>query len=608
MKIVKALKFYLNKPLLNRAKPDVARLRALSSDGFKIRYTTAENKIKTIPTRLFPTTRIIGNLTEQGYSLKAFDQAISYIKNQYDNGILKPENTIDLMKYLQGKGVSVVICGAQYGDEGKGRASQLLVPRIGAKAVVRFSGGPNAGKVVRTDNGKTFEFCMLPAGAIDPEVKVYMGQGTNLNLDYLLAEIEDVEKNYIKIRSRMFIDDNCNLILPYHEILSWAKNEARGKDGTFSHGNTGMAEGSTGMGVGGAMGSNVNRRGIRVRDLFGDPKKLLEKIQREVTLHEMLINGNLDKESIERNKDNKLVKEFLRNGSFSFGDAFAGKLCDYLLRQAKEIRPMRADVGRKIEEDILSGGKVVFEGTQAALLDISWGQYPMNVTSTRTTPNAVSDGAKFDNKYSNGIMNLGVVKTYLAVRGKIKLPTELMNGNGEQLREAGNEYEVAYDTDENGRLMPKYDKNGALVYNKRKKIAVGWQDAMALAECAKTGFTHFMLTKLDVLDGFKEIKIATGYEYKGPQTLDPSVYDIDNKTAGKAIIHSYVTDPEILKYCEPIYEVLPGWMSKTSGIRRFEDLPVQAQNYVKRLEEILGKPIILVSVGPKTDQYIERKY
>lgn len=165
-------------------------------------------------------------------------------------------------------------------------------------------------------------------------------------------------------------------------------------------------------------------------------------------------------------------------------------------------------------------------------------------------------------------------------------------------------------------LITVYNPDGkTIAYDKSKRIAVGWQDALVLAECAKTGFTHFALTKLDALDGFDEIKIATAYKYEGDQELNPSIYEVEEHDEA-TFIRSYVKDPKVLKHCTPIYETLPGWASELkkrglasiSEIKKFEDLPAAAQNYVKRIEEILGRPIVFVSVGPKKDQYIERKY
>ncbi len=429
---------------------------------------------------------------------------------------------------------NVVVVGTQWGDEGKGKIVDWLTDH--AQGVVRFQGGHNAGHtLVVGDN--VYKLNLVPSGIVREGIDCYIGNGVVLDIHHLIAEIAELEKGGIDVRSRLKISPGCPLILPYHSAIDKAREAAKASDKKI---------GTTGKGIGPAYEDKVARRGLRVYDLF-HPERFAEKLREVLEYHNFALTQYFKAEPVDFQK-----------------------VYDQAMADAEIIRPMVVDVSAALYEVNQAGGKLLFEGAQGTLLDIDHGTYPF-VTSS----NCVSGQAAAGAGIGPGMLHyvLGITKAYCTRVGGGPFPSELdidTEGTpGHQMFTVGQEF-------------------GTVTGRKRR---CGWFDAPLLRRSARiNGLTSLCITKLDVLDGLKELKICTGYRLHG-KVIDLLPIGADEVAA-----------------CEPIYETLPGWEGSTFRVKRWEDLPVNAQAYLNRLEVLCGVPIAIVSTGPERDETILRDH
>jgi len=420
---------------------------------------------------------------------------------------------------------NVVVIGAQWGDEGKGKIVDLLTDRVAA--VVRFQGGHNAGHTL-VINGKKTILRLIPSGILHSKVKCYIGNGVVLSPRALMEEIAELEKAGLEVVSRLRISEACPLILPYHVAIDQARESAKGD----------AKIGTTGRGIGPAYEDKVARRAIRVQDLFSR-------------------DGFADK-----------LREVLEYHNFVLTHFFKADPVDYqttldqTLVLAEKIKPMVADVSSELNALMAQGQRVLFEGAQAALLDIDHGTYPF-VTSSNCVAGQASAGAGVGPGALGYV--LGVAKAYATRVGAGPFPTELHDAIGDHLRIKGNEF-------------------GSVTGRPRR---CGWFDAAALKRAVQlNGVNGICFTKLDVLDGLETVRVAVGYKVNG-QLLD-----------------ILPVGAEALSICEPLYEDYPGWKQSTVGVKSFDALPTNAQVYLNRLEQLVGAPLSIISTGPDRNETI----
>lgn len=359
----------------------------------------------------------------------------------------------------QPTGHSIVVVGAQWGDEGKGKIVDLLAERV--QGVVRFQGGHNAGHTLVIDGEQTI-LHLIPSGILHEGVRCFIGNGVVLSLRALLDEIAMLENRGVTARDKLHISEACVLLLPHHILLDHAREDARGK----------AALGTTGRGIGPAYEDKVARRALRVSDL-GNPGILQDKLKELLEYH------------------NFILKNYYRAGTVDYRQAL-----DELLELAGEVAPMTADVTGMLHQIRSQGGNLLFEGAQGALLDVDHGTYPF-VTSSNTTAGSAATGSGF----APGLFDyvLGVTKAYTTRVGSGPFPTELAGSDGALLRDKGQEF-------------------GATTGRPRR---CGWFDAAAMKRSAQlNGLSGLCITKLDVLDGLEKIRICR--EYKAADVNPPA--------------------------------------------------------------------------------------
>ena len=419
---------------------------------------------------------------------------------------------------------NVTVVGAQWGDEGKGKIVDWLSNR--ADVVVRFQGGHNAGHTLVVGD-KTYKLSLLPSGVVQGKPSV-IGNGVVVDPWALLAEIEKITGQGVKISPDILIlADNACLILPVHRDLDGAREAAAGAGKI----------GTTGRGIGPAYEDKVGRRAIRVGDL-ADPEALKTKIERLLAHHGALRKG------------------------LNLPEADPDALLAMLLEVAPKILPYAQPAWRVLDGLVKSGQRVLFEGAQGALLDVDHGTYPY-VTSSNTVAGQAAAGSGLGPR-STGYV-LGIVKAYTTRVGEGPFPTELKDDNGKRLGERGHEF-------------------GTVTGRPRR---CGWFDAALVRQSvAINGIDGIALTKLDVLDGFDELRICLGYRLNG-QTVDYMPAGL--KVQGQL---------------EPVYETLAGWSQSTRGARSWKDLPAEAIKYVRRIEELIGAPVALLSTSPEREDTI----
>ena len=420
---------------------------------------------------------------------------------------------------------NVVVVGAQWGDEGKGKIVDWLGER--ADIIVRFQGGHNAGHTLVID-GKTYKLHALPSGVVRGGKLSVIGNGVVLDPWHLIKEIKIVRSQGVNISpENLIIAENTPLILPIHGELDRAREDL----------NKVAKIGTTGRGIGPAYEDKVGRRAIRVADL-ADRSTLEARIDR-LLLHHNTLRRGMELEEIDKSSLTADLHEI-----------------------APKILKYSAPVWKVLNEKRKAGNRILFEGAQGALLDIDFGTYPF-VTSSNVIAGQAATGSGLG---PNGIdFVLGIVKAYTTRVGEGPFPTELDDNDGNRLGERGHEF-------------------GTTTGRKRR---CGWFDAVLVRQtCATSGVTGISLTKLDVLDGFKKLKICIGYELDGEE-LDYLPTAADQQAR-----------------CKPIYEEISGWDESTEGARSWADLPANAIKYVRRIEELIDCPVALVSTSPERDDTI----
>ena len=420
---------------------------------------------------------------------------------------------------------NVVVVGAQWGDEGKGKIVDWLSER--ADVIARFQGGHNAGHTLVID-GEVFKLAALPSGIVRGGKLSVIGNGVVLDPWHLLGEIEGIRGQGVEINpDNLIIAENTPLILPIHGELDRARENQ----------NSIAKIGTTGRGIGPAYEDKVGRRAIRVADL-GDIKTLELRVDRALMHHDALRRG-LGMEPVDRAA---------------------------LLAKLTEVAPMilkyAAPVWKVLNEKRKAGKRILFEGAQGALLDIDFGTYPY-VTSSNVIAGQAATGVGLGPGAIDFV--LGIVKAYTTRVGEGPFPAELDDDDGQRLGERGHEFGT----------------------NTGRKRRCGWFDAVLVRQtCATSGVSGIAFTKLDVLDGFETLKICVAYELDGKR-LDYLPTAADQQAR-----------------CTPIYEEMPGWSESTEGARSWNDLPVAAIKYVRRVEELINCPVAMLSTSPEREDTI----
>jgi adenylosuccinate synthase len=420
---------------------------------------------------------------------------------------------------------NVVVVGSQWGDEGKGKIVDWLSER--ADVIVRFQGGHNAGHTL-VINGVTYKLSLLPSGVVRPGKLSVIGNGVVVDPWALLEEIETLRGQGVDLTpDDLVLAENASLILPLHGHLDAAWEEAKGQNKI----------GTTGRGICPAYEDKVGRRAIRVCDLT-DPAGLETRIDQLLFHHNALLRG-------------LGAEEVSKQG-----------LMDSLAEVAPKILAYADCVWDRLDQVRRAGKRILFEGAQGAMLDVDHGTYPF-VTSSNTVAGQAAAGAGIGPGALDYI--LGITKAYTTRVGSGPFPSEQDNQIGETLGERGHEF-------------------GTVTGRKRR---CGWFDAVMVRQAIKTGgISGIALTKLDVLDGFEELRVCTGYRLNGEE--------IGRFPAG-ATAQAAV---------EPIFETLEGWTESTEGARSWAELPATAVKYVRRIEELIGAPVALLSTSPEREDTI----
>jgi adenylosuccinate synthase len=420
---------------------------------------------------------------------------------------------------------NVTVVGAQWGDEGKGKIVDWLSER--AEIVVRFQGGHNAGHTLVIGE-QVFKLSLLPSGVVRPGKLAIIGNGVVVDPWALLAEIERVRGQGVAITSdNLRIAENVALILPLHGELDRLREEMRGE----------RKLGTTGRGIGPAYEDKVARRAIRLCDLV-DGETLDWK------LDEMLRHHNA-----------------LRRG-LGASEVDQAELRAKLTDVAPKVMPFAEPVWMSLDAARRQGKRILFEGAQAAMLDVDHGTYPF-VTSSNTVAGQAATGSGLG-PHATGYV-LGICKAYTTRVGAGPFPTELTDAVGQAMGDRGNEF--------------------GTVTGRRRRC--GWFDAVMVRQALRVGGVRgIALTKLDVLDGFKEIKICVAYRLRG------------------ATLHHFPANPAAQAAIEPVYETIPGWPESTRGARSWVDLPANAIKYIRRVEELIGAPVAMLSTSPERNDTI----
>ncbi len=420
---------------------------------------------------------------------------------------------------------NVVVVGAQWGDEGKGKIVDWLSER--ADVIARFQGGHNAGHTLVID-GEVYKLHALPSGVVRGGKLSVIGNGVVLDPWHLMEEIEGIRGQGVEITPEtLMVAENTPLILPIHGELDRARESQ----------NSVAKIGTTGRGIGPAYEDKVGRRSVRVADLADDATLEL-RVDRALIHHDALRRG-LGLDPVDR-------------------DALLASL----RAVAPQILPYAKPVWKVLNEARRAGKRILFEGAQGALLDIDFGTYPF-VTSSNVIAGQAATGVGVGPGSIDFV--LGIVKAYTTRVGEGPFPTELFDEDGQRLGEQGHEF-------------------GTTTGRKRR---CGWFDAVLVRQtCATSGVNGISLTKLDVLDGFEELKICVGYE------LD-----------GKRLDYLPIASEQQARVT-PIYETMKGWSDSTAGARSWADLPGEAVKYVRRIEELIQCPVALLSTSPEREDTI----
>ncbi|MDR9418649.1 adenylosuccinate synthase [Gracilimonas sp.] len=418
-----------------------------------------------------------------------------------------------------------VVIGAQWGDEGKGKIVDLLSDK--ADYVVRFQGGANAGHTLKFDDKKVV-LHLIPSGIFNGNADCVIGNGVVIDPIALVEEIKGVEEMGFNLKGRFFISQTAHVILPYHKLLDQLKEKRRGGD----------AIGTTGRGIGPAYVSKVSRVGIRMVDLLD--------------------------EDILRNKIDQNLKDinFALENLYKEPTLDTDDLIEELRDSIETLKPYICNTTALLHNAIKDEKPILLEGAQGTLLDVDHGTYPY-VTSSSPTSGGACTGSGIPPSALTNIM--GITKAYCTRVGNGPFPTELLGETGEELRKKGAEF-------------------GATTGRPRR---CGWLDLVALKYVVQlNGMNEMTLTKMDVMDGFEEIKVCTSYKINGEETdvFPLSLEEVEN--------------------IEPIYTTLPGWKNSIEGLTDWNKLPSTAQSYIRFIEEYLGVKFTVISTGPKRSQTI----
>ena len=419
---------------------------------------------------------------------------------------------------------TVVISGAQWGDEGKGKIVDYLAQQ--ADTVVRFQGGSNAGHTV-TVGGEEYKLRLLPSGILYKGTTCVIGNGVVVDPQCLLEEFDSMAARGVDT-SGIRVSNRAHVVMPWHKLIDELNEIQRGANKI----------GTTKRGIGPCYIDKADRIGIRVCDLI-DREDFAAKV------HSVLA-----------------VKNLLLQNVYNHAPLNADEIIREYESYADRIRPFVCDTITLLNEQIDAGKKILFEGAQATMLDIDYGTYPY-VTSSHPISGGVGIGAGVAPKKIDTVV--GVVKAYCTRVGEGPFPTEQLNDIGEKLRTAGHEF-------------------GTVTGRPRR---TGWLDACVVKYAGQLSGTDYMaVTRLDILDGFDEIKMCTAYRVNGK------------------VLNEIPASLKILAQVEPVYETFAGWKTDTGKIRRYEDLPVNARKYLERMAQVTGIALGIVSVGPNRDQTI----
>ena len=421
---------------------------------------------------------------------------------------------------------AIVLVGAQWGDEGKGKATDLLGSAV--DFVVKFNGGNNAGHTIVIE-GEKYALHLLPSGILTPTCTPVIGNGVVIDLAVLFEEIDALEARGVDT-SRLLVSANAHIIAPYNRVLDKVNERFLGS----------RKIGTTGRGIGPTYADKMSRTGIRVQDLF-DEKILRQKVEAALEFKNQVLVKIYNRRAIE-------VDEVL----------------DELLAYAERLRPMVADTSLVLEQALNDGRTVLMEAGQATLLDVDHGTYPF-VTSSNATAGGACTGSGIPPTRIDRV--IAILKAYSTRVGEGPFPTELHDDLGEFLRKTGAEY-------------------GTTTGRPRR---CGWVDTVVGRYATRVnGVTDFVITKLDVLTGLDKIPVCVAYDIDGVRH--------DEMPVNQSDFHHAV----------PVYEELDGWWEDISQCRTFEDLPKNAQQYVLRVEELIGARVSAIGVGPSRDATISR--
>lgn len=419
---------------------------------------------------------------------------------------------------------AIVLVGAQWGDEGKGKATDLLGSAV--DYVVKFNGGNNAGHTIVIE-GEKYALHLLPSGILTPTCTPVIGNGVVIDLAVLFEEIDALEARGVDT-SRLLVSANAHIIAPYNRVLDKVNERFLGS----------RKIGTTGRGIGPTYADKMSRTGIRVQDLF-DEKILRQKVEAALEFKNQVLVKIYNRRAIE-------VDEVL----------------DELLAYAERLRPMVADTSLVLEQALNEGRTVLMEAGQATLLDVDHGTYPF-VTSSNATAGGACTGSGIPPTRIDRV--IAILKAYSTRVGEGPFPTELHDDLGEFLRKTGAEY-------------------GTTTGRPRR---CGWVDTVVGRYATRVnGVTDFVITKLDVLTGLDKIPVCVAYDIDGVRH--------DEMPVNQSDFHHAV----------PVYEELDGWWEDISQCRTFEDLPKKAQQYVLRVEELIGARVSAIGVGPSRDATI----
>jgi adenylosuccinate synthase len=418
---------------------------------------------------------------------------------------------------------NLVVVGAQWGDEGKGKIVDLLTGYF--DIVARYQGGHNAGHTVII-NSRKYVLHLIPSGILHPHKICVIGNGVVVDPIALKKEIEDLAAAGISCKERLFISNRAHVILEYHRLVEKGDEERRGEERI----------GTTNRGIGPAYEDKMGRRGVRICDLL-DPQSLKRLLQENIKAKQSVTPGI--------------------QGLLNIDQIF-----ENLQSLGNELSEYFADTAEILNKNLDEGRRVLFEGAQGTLLDVDHGTYPF-VTASNATAGGACTGTGVGPTRIDGV--LGISKAYTTRVGEGAFPTELLDDTGEHIRKMGQEF-------------------GASTGRPRR---CGWFDAVVVRYSRLiNSLDSLVITKLDVLDNLPELKICVGYKYKG------------------TLLQSFPPEIRVLGQCKPEYITVKGWNRKTAGVQDYNELPESAQDYLKRLSDLVGAEISVVSTGPDRNETI----